>query len=179
MEVYLIRHTTPDVAHGVCYGQSDLQLVPSFQEEFDEIKQKIPPVLDAFYSSPLVRCRQLAHYLSDEVVIDPRLKEYDFGEWELKRWDDIPKAVLDPWMKDFVNHPAPAGESMVTMQRRVLAFFADLSLKEYTRVAVITHSVVIRIIRCHLEKKPLQQAFDIKLNYGEVMKVDLYHSIFK
>jgi len=33
MEIYLIRHTTPDVAKGICYGQTDLDVANTFEEE--------------------------------------------------------------------------------------------------------------------------------------------------
>ena len=33
MEVILIRHTTPDVPTGTCYGQSDVPLKETFEEE--------------------------------------------------------------------------------------------------------------------------------------------------
>ncbi|MEM9897397.1 MAG: alpha-ribazole phosphatase, partial [Bacteroidota bacterium] len=28
MEIYLIRHTTPEISKNICYGQSDLELSP-------------------------------------------------------------------------------------------------------------------------------------------------------
>ena len=33
MVVYLIRHTSVDVPQGVCYGQTDVPLNPTFEEE--------------------------------------------------------------------------------------------------------------------------------------------------
>ena len=33
MVVYLIRHTSVDVPQGVCYGQTDVPLKPTFEEE--------------------------------------------------------------------------------------------------------------------------------------------------
>ncbi|MBQ1753914.1 MAG: hypothetical protein II002_03155 [Bacteroidales bacterium] len=33
MEVILLRHTTPDVPVGTCYGQTDVPLKASFEEE--------------------------------------------------------------------------------------------------------------------------------------------------
>lgn len=33
MRLHFIRHTRPDIARGVCYGQSDIPLAASFAEE--------------------------------------------------------------------------------------------------------------------------------------------------
>lgn len=178
MEIYLIRHTTPEVDKGVCYGQADLELKSSYISEFEKIIEQIPADFDALYSSPLKRCALLASHINEEVQTDDRLKEYSFGNWELKKWDDIPKADLDPWMQDFVDHPAPGGESMRAMSKRVKSFFLDLLQKDYERVAVITHSVVIRIVLCFVERKPLKQAFERKLSYGEVVPVEVDENTF-
>ena len=53
MEIYLIRHTTPDVAKGICYGQTDLALTATFPEEAEHVLKQLPPDLDVVYSSPL------------------------------------------------------------------------------------------------------------------------------
>jgi hypothetical protein len=104
MEVYLIRHTTPKVDKGICYGQSDISCTDSFMEEAARIIKNLPERFDAVYSSPLIRCSCLAENLAkpDSILIDSRLMEVNFGLWEMKKWDDIDKSLLDVWMKDFV-----------------------------------------------------------------------------
>ena len=37
MEIYLIRHTTPKIEKGICYGQADLNVADSFEEEINVI----------------------------------------------------------------------------------------------------------------------------------------------
>ena len=63
MEIYLIRHTTPLVAKGVCYGQSDLDVTETFIPEADIIKAHLPSNIQQVYSSPLQRCTKLAAHL--------------------------------------------------------------------------------------------------------------------
>src|SRR5580692_7160561 len=62
-EIYLIRHTTPAIGKGICYGQSDLDITSSFREEADLIRQHIPDYIRFIHSSPLRRCALLAEYL--------------------------------------------------------------------------------------------------------------------
>lgn len=41
MDIYLIRHTTPDVPPGTCYGQSDVDVAASFMDEFSALHPKL------------------------------------------------------------------------------------------------------------------------------------------
>ena len=54
MEVILIRHTSVDVPKGVCYGQTDVPLRDSFEEEASITAQQLQnDVFDAVFTSPL------------------------------------------------------------------------------------------------------------------------------
>ena len=61
----LLRHTTPAVAEGTCYGRLDLPLAESFDTEFEALKAALP-AFGRLVSSPLARCRQLAEQLAAE-----------------------------------------------------------------------------------------------------------------
>ena len=63
MKLYLIRHTSVDVPQGTCYGQSNVPLKSSFEDEAEIVKKNLDGIaFDAVYSSPLSRCRKLARY---------------------------------------------------------------------------------------------------------------------
>jgi alpha-ribazole phosphatase len=66
MEIYLIRHTTPQVESGTCYGQADLDVTETFELEASIIQQHLPAHITQVHSSPLQRCRKLADYLFPE-----------------------------------------------------------------------------------------------------------------
>jgi alpha-ribazole phosphatase len=42
MDIYLIRHTSVDVPKGLCYGQSNVSLTKTFEEEAKVIQKKLP-----------------------------------------------------------------------------------------------------------------------------------------
>lgn len=44
MEIFLIRHTSVDVPPGVCYGQTDVPLKPTFEQEAAITKKICKPV---------------------------------------------------------------------------------------------------------------------------------------
>ncbi|TCJ14247.1 alpha-ribazole phosphatase [Flaviaesturariibacter flavus] len=168
MEIYLIRHTTPDVAPGTCYGQADLGVTESFDEEAAAIVAHLPPHVAAVYSSPLQRCRRLAERLfpGHAIRFDDRLKEISCGHWELRSWDDIEPAPLQAWMDDFVHVCIPGGESYMLLYERVIAFLQSLP-DAGGPVAVVTHGGVIRSVLAHINDVPLRDSFDaFPIHYG-------------
>lgn len=172
MEIYLIRHTTPDVQKGVCYGQSDLDLTESFEEEVELIKPHLPLSFDAVYSSPLKRCRLLAERLFPDIAIqfDDRLKEIHCGDWELLAWDSIGQGELNIWMGDFVASAIPGGESYQQLYNRVIRFYETLPTDK--RIAIVAHGGVLRSLLSYITATPLLQSFEaFKIHYGCVVKL--------
>lgn len=171
MEVYLVRHTETVCPKGICYGQADVELLDPYISQFEEIKKQLPGNA-VFYSSPLQRCTILANYLSSsDYTVDRRLMEMHFGDWELKNWDAIPPAEIDPWMKDFVNVKATNGESFVELNNRVLSFIEEKKNINNVPLVVITHAGVIRSFLCKEMNIALKEAFSNKVEFGQVIKI--------
>jgi alpha-ribazole phosphatase len=174
MSIYLVRHTTPLVAKGICYGHADIDVTESFAAEAAIIKRVVPENAEQVYSSPLVRCRKLAEHLypAHSISWEPDLRELNCGEWELQHWDALPREVIDPWMNDFVNVCIPGGESYVQLHERVIKCFERMAASPRPVVAVM-HGGVIRSILAHLTNTPLKDSFGkFKPHYGCVIKVD-------
>ena len=173
MEIYLIRHTTPDIQKGICYGQSDINLVSNYDNEIHAVKEKIKGVcFDVVYSSPLKRCTSLAKSIHETFYKDNRLKELNFGDWELMPWDSIPRAESLSWMEDFVNVSTPHGESYVELQNRVVDFFKDVQNSSYDTIGIVTHAGVIRALLSYVRNIALKDSFSIEVNYGDVIKFE-------
>jgi len=174
MEIFLIRHTTPLVAKGTCYGQTDLDVTETFEQEAKEVKMRLPEKLESVYCSPLQRCHKLAGKVFPDVekIFDDHLKEIHCGEWEMKLWDDIPKEILNPWMNDFVNQPFPGGENYLALFERSVRSFEKIA-KENLPAAIFTHGGVIRSILSHITSTPLKDSFSaFEIPYGSVVKIE-------
>ncbi|WP_394757944.1 alpha-ribazole phosphatase [Flavobacterium sp.] len=174
MEIYLVRHTETVCEKGICYGQADVEIQADYLSLFESIKTEIPS--DAIvYSSPLRRCTILANYISKgNYKTDSRLMEMNFGEWELKKWNDIPLEMLNPWMEDFVNVSVPNGESFVQLYERVNTFFDEIKKAKHSKsIVIITHAGVIRSVLCKNSNLSLKDAFQNKVDFGEVKKINL------
>lgn len=173
MEIYLIRHTTPDVPKGICYGQTDLDVVETFEEEVALTKAHLPQGIEAIYSSPLQRCKKLADALFPEkdIQLYPDLKELDCGAWEMQPWDDIPKADIQPWMDDFIQVSTPGGESYASLHERVVRRFEEICQGPLP-AAIVAHGGVLRSIAAHITATPLKESFDVfTFHYGCVVKL--------
>ena len=170
MEIYLIRHTTPDIENGICYGQSDLNLIADYNNEFKSIIAQIPnPKNFKVISSPLKRCTLLAKQFNEDVIFDSRLMELNFGDWELKAWNDIPQEDINPWMKDFVNTTVPNGESYTQLASRINTFFKDtVNSRDNQNLIIITHAGPLRAFLSNLLNIALKDSFSININYGDV-----------
>ncbi len=174
MSVYLVRHTTPLVAKGICYGHADIDVTETFAAEAAIIKSVVPSNAAVVYSSPLIRCRKLAEHLYPNMDInwEPDLRELNCGEWEMQHWDAIPRELIDPWMNDFVNICIPGGESYVQLYERVVRCYERIA--DSSRPAIlVAHGGVIRSILAYLTNTALKDSFGaFKPHYGCVIKVD-------
>jgi alpha-ribazole phosphatase len=175
MELYLVRHTRPDVQPGICYGHADIDVSETFHSEADTVRNKLAGIAPtAFYTSPQQRCRKLAATLPFGLPQeDVRLKELHFGEWELLAWDAIPRDALDHWGNRFVEVAPPGGESFTDLFHRAKAFFSDCANRHQGPVVAVTHAGVIRALLAHALNLPLQHVPNFQLDFGGITKLTI------
>ncbi len=174
MEIYLIRHTKVNIAKDICYGQSDVSLAETFEAEFQFIQTKInDPENFICYTSPLTRCKTFACKLSPKkVIVEPRLMELNFGDWELKSWDSIGKQAFDSWHSDFVNNTVPGGESYLQLSNRVISFVKEITENKENTI-LVTHGGVIRALLSYFSGLPLENSFRFRIDYGGITRISL------
>jgi alpha-ribazole phosphatase len=178
MDLYLIRHTKPQVLDGVCYGQADIDVASSFDEEFEVLKNKLNAIQPKeIFSSPLQRCLKLAHasatHLNSATVMpDNRLMELNFGDWELQPWSDIPQGIVGEWTEAHIRHTTPNGESYQDLYLRAKNFLEEISEKhEGEALIAFTHAGVIRALVAEALNLPLIHAVRLQIDYGSVSKI--------
>ena len=163
MALILVRHTTPDVAPGTCYGRSDLPLADNFLAEAAAVRGKLAalnprgPIL----TSPLTRCLRLAALLGSAQIHDAFI-EMDFGRWEGQPWDAIPRTELDAWAADFLAACPHGGESVAQLRDRVAAGLAQLD----PGTVVVTHAGVIKAAAAIFGHP---EGWDIRPAFGEIV----------
>jgi len=177
MKITAIRHTRVAVVAGICYGQTDVPLNGTYPDELQRVQSKLNgQVFDAVFCSPLTRCRQLAADLfpRETIQFDERLKELNFGHWEMQHWNDIsdsPEAKA--WFNDFVEVRTHGGESFRDQINRTAAFLEDLEAMNYTAVAMVAHGGILRALDCLLNGTAPLDAFKNQVDYGDVIAFNL------
>lgn len=175
MHLTLIRHTSVAVPKGICYGATDVDVASTFELEATEVKQKLEgTVFDAVYTSPLSRCRKLADFCGYKCAIpDARLKEMNFGEWEMQPYDKIDDPRLQEWYDDYVNVRATGGESFKDQQERVKSFIIDLKKEGFKEVAIFAHAgILLQFIILTAMITP-EEAFRLQPPFGGIIEVDI------
>lgn len=165
MRTFLIRHPKPDIDTGICYGRSDLGLAESAVARAEALRPLLPP--DApVWSSPLRRCLELARALHAAPVIDERLLEMHFGDWEMRRWNEIPRAEIDAWAADPLGFAPPGGESPNELRARVAELLRDLP----DTAVLVAHGGVLRA--CVAELVGLAEWHTLRFDYGAASLVE-------
>lgn len=173
MEIYIIRHTSVAVPKGTCYGQYDVDLADTFLDEVIDYQQKLPQSFDAVYSSPLKRCMALAEQIANNVIMDERLQEMNFGNWEMRHWNDIPKEESINWSQNFDVISPPHGETYQEVYDRVFDFYRSLKANHsHDKVLIVTHAGIIRCFWAIILELKLKNAFKIPVHFGEVLVID-------
>lgn len=176
MKLYFIRHTSVDVPQGVCYGQSNVPLRDTFEHEAELVKKNLRYLqYDAVYSSPLSRCRKLARYcgFEDKVVLIDRLKEMYFGNWEMKRWEDISGDKISKWYDNWIDEPTDGGESFRILYDRVASFLEELKVSNFQNVIIFAHGGVINCAKVYAGITTLDKVFESTPAYGEVVCLEI------
>lgn len=168
MRLFLIRHPPPAVPSGTCYGRTDLPLAGD-PADYAAALAPLLPAGAPLFSSPLTRCRRLAELLHPTPLFDERIREIDFGEWEMQPWDALDRSLLDAWAADPFHFVPPGGEAVASLRRRVAAFLAGLP--DYAEEAVlVAHAGVMKV--CAAELAGEKDWFALRFDYGTASLIE-------
>lgn len=176
MEVILLRHTAVDVPPGTCYGQTDVPLRATFEQEAARTREALVAVgpVDHAYTSPLSRCTRLAEFCGyGDAERDARLMEINFGEWEMQRFEEITDPHIRQWYADYLNVPATGGESFMMLHTRVCSFLDELLTRPWQRVAIFTHGGVILSAQVYAGLIHPEEAFNHQPPHGGIVSINI------
>ena len=175
MEIFMIRHTSVDVPQGTCYGQTDVPVKPSFEEEAEIVKRNLAGYsFNAVYTSPLSRCAKLATYCGyPDAQRDNRLKEMHMGDWEMQMCDEITDTQIQDWYDDFLNVPTLNGESYQDLLARVSSFLTELKISGHDKVAIFAHGGILMCGQIYAGTMSPENALQKLPAYGEIVRITI------
>jgi probable phosphoglycerate mutase len=133
-----------------------------------------------YVSSPLVRASETMEIVRRELGLerqgyrtDPRLREYNLGNWQGLLYDDIevqfPDLIAeqrrDPW--NFL-YPGEGGESFALLSARVIAWLAEI---ERDTIAT-AHGGVMRVLRRHFLGLSAAEMFKLDIPQDQVLRIE-------
>ncbi|MDW7772000.1 MAG: histidine phosphatase family protein [Desulfobulbaceae bacterium] len=180
----LIRHAATDAAEKrllvgsteVAAGKAGLRRLARFREVL------APFAPGEWYSSPMKRAVQTASGivracgLDCAIEIDERLREIDFGRWEMKSIADLSRTepdMFDAWA-EYENFVFPKGEAVAHFRSRVADVFSTLRTRPAQEIAVVTHGGVIRTMICLALGQSGKNYLLYNVQPGSLTVLDLY-----
>lgn len=173
MPIYFVRHgeCIANVKNLLAGQRDDSPLTDFGRRQAEQAATDLKQVaLQRIVSSPLIRTKETAEiiaraigYNPAQIAIDPRISEYDLG--------DYTRMPVDMPPPDWNN--VPHGESVRQFRDRVLAFF-----KEYKNspenILIVSHAGVGRIIdACRQEMEP-EDFYELEAYpNGRIIRLDL------
>ena len=153
MKIALVRHPAVAIAPGICYGRLDVPLSAQGRAALPGMTAALAGFA-VVQTSPAQRCASVAEALGGSVLRDPRLLELDFGTWEGRAWDAVPRDELDRWAAAPGSFTPPGGECVADLVARVRSLHDDL-LRDRRDCAVITHGGVLKVLGPLLRGRPV------------------------
>lgn len=156
MQLHCVRHM-PVIQQGVCYGRNDVEVLPLTRQS--GVIQCVTRC-DAIYASPSARCLTMAkaYAAGRPVVVDARLMEMSFGDWEGRSWANINRAAIDAWASDVRFFRPPNGESFDELINRVEQWLTEIRHSPVNELMVFTHAGVIKSLHVLLLGESFEQA---------------------
>ncbi|MBQ9429536.1 MAG: histidine phosphatase family protein [Clostridia bacterium] len=157
MKLYLLRHgQTPASEKHLYCGKTDVCLSENGLAALKEKRAKtadFSPASLRVVSSGMLRCEQTLTALFSDLAheIDPAFCEMDFGDFEMRSYEELKN---DPaylaWIDgDNEANVAPGGESGEGLRARVLPALERL-ICDGRDTLLVTHGGVIALIMAHL-----------------------------
>jgi len=169
----LLRHG--ELEGGVKYrGHVEEKLTFQGREQMNHVWEAIKAQVDVIVSSPLSRCampaQEWAKSASIPCVIDARMAEIDYGDWEGLSHDEIEQAfpnMLAQWRKDPTGMRPPHGESPEELRQRVAEFWCDMTKKyQHQHILIVAHSGSLRMLIAYLNAQPIAYTRAIEMPYA-------------
>lgn len=144
IRLWLVRHGATDWSDtGRLNGWTDVPLNDRGRVQARLLRRQLTRrEFTGVCSSDLARAVETARFAFGEPVLEPRLRELDFGHLEGKRWEELPAAVQGALL-EFGEFEAPGGESTAALGQRIVGFLRGLPGGEHV---LFTHGGVIRVL---------------------------------
>lgn len=154
MKIYSTRHgQTAYNKQEIILGTTDIDLDETGEKQAQELAEKIKELgnIDLMIVSPMKRAMKTARAVAEkcgiDMVIDERLREWDYGEYEGK------SRFTEGFAENKINfgvRMGKSGESLLQLSHRVYTALDDIiSRYRDKNVLIVSHGGICRVIETY------------------------------
>lgn len=177
MNIYIIRHGQTNAnLKGAYYGRLDIPLNAKGIKQMKRLRPALENIVfDRVYSSDCSRTLEslklCGNDLYQQVQIDPRLAEIDFGVFEGMTYKEIantyPKLTSE-WQANWKGFCPPDGESFTDFYHRVVLFWEEILTSPRDNILIMAHSGTIKAIYCYILGSNLDLFWNFTAHNGKI-----------
>jgi broad specificity phosphatase PhoE len=182
--VVLVRHGSPAANHQRRFvGSTDVPIADEGRIDLARLAGGLRDLMPAkFYCSPLRRAQETARAVlgetSSELIVDPDLREVDFGHWEGMTFEEArvdDPAAVGRWAAGESDFSFPGGERLDAFVERTHSAASRLAADSADTVVAFTHGGVIRHLICHFLGLPdNRHTLLFEIRYASFTIIELY-----
>ncbi|MCS6875464.1 MAG: histidine phosphatase family protein [Aquificaceae bacterium] len=155
--IYLLRHAQSEYNEkGIFQGRLDSDLTPlGFVQARLSAQELLNKNIEVIYASPQRRAYKTALSIADvlglEVVVDERIREMSFGEYEGRNFWELREKegeIFRLWLSNPLKNPLPTQEDMEHFRQRVEDFLKDIIQNNYQNILVVAHGGTLHAMVC-------------------------------
>lgn len=188
MNIWLVRHGETNLnKFKLMQGSTDEPLNDEGRRQAKEAGEFAKDIkFDAVYASPLSRAIETASIISglpaSDIVIDKRIAEVDFGQYELSKYTKLGFKMTLFWAIPEI-FPTPSGvENVSSMIKRSRSFLTEIEKKSYENVLIVSHGGILRAMNGYLSDRRNGLRWRPKMHNCEIRvysSIDGIHSFVK
>ncbi len=184
--VYLVRHgeTIANVEE-IFSGVTNVELTEKGVFQAQKVVEFLyNEHIERIYTSQLKRALDFARIIQEKtetkIIIDQRLSELDYGDWEGLSKNEIKEKyglLYQQYEENPISYRPKNSEGINNGLNRILEFWSDLKYlmaeENIKRVIVIIHNDIGRLLLCKIKDIPINRYRDLNLDNGSITKIVL------
>lgn len=185
MNIYVVRHgQTEENLKGTYYGALDCGLTELGVSQAKVLGESLKNIkFDKVYCSDLKRANETLNHINavEEVVIDERLRERNFGVFEGKTFKEIEEEFAKEctaWNADWKDFRPCGGESFRDSYLRVEDFMENLKEEMGENILVCTHGGIVRAMYVYILGGNLDSYWKFSSRNADLSIIKIHNGYF-
>lgn len=172
-KILIIRHAETDLNNKPVFrGLADIPLNEAGMRQAELLGKYLKDEsLEAVYTSPLQRAYDTAARIALPHGLEPikarELIDFDYGEWQGLTHKVVKErypAIYNEWETTPQLTRIPGGESLANVSLRVSTLLNRMMVQHQGAVAVVTHSVIAKVLICVLLELDNSHFWNLKID---------------